>query len=98
MAVRDERARSPGHGRDTWRASKDGCAGALVDTGALYAFVDVNDRGIALHACIAAARLPLVTTAAVLTEMFYFIVKRKKSDDAAWQLLRSGQIEVSANR
>ena len=69
--------------------------GALVDTGALYAFLDVNEPWHSrCKLAFADAPLPLVTTAAVLTELFHFIVRRKKSDDGAWELLRSGQIDV----
>jgi predicted nucleic acid-binding protein len=70
--------------------------GALVDTGALYAFLDANEPWhTRCRRAFAESPLPLVTTAAVLTELFHFIIGRAKSDDGAWDLLRSGQIEVS---
>lgn len=71
-------------------------AGTLVDTSALYAFVDANEPSHAqCKAAFAVVPLPLVTTAAVLTELFHFLVRRYRSQDEAWRLLRSGQIEIS---
>jgi uncharacterized protein len=70
---------------------------ALVDAGALYAFLDVKEPWHArCKLAFAEVRLPLVTTAPVLTKLFHTIVERKKSDDGVWELLRSNQIEVSA--
>jgi len=70
--------------------------GALVDTSALYAFLDVNEPWHArCKAAIAEAPLPLVTTAAVLTELFHFLLRRLRNQQGAWRLLRSGQIEIS---
>ena len=70
---------------------------ALVDAGALYAFLDVKEPWHArCKLAFAEVRLPLVTTAPVLTKLFHTVVERKKSDDGVWELLRSNQIEVSA--
>jgi predicted nucleic acid-binding protein len=48
-------------------------AGTLVDTSALYAFLDANEPSHAkCKVAFAEASLPLVTTPAVLTELFHF--------------------------
>lgn len=65
----------------------------LIDTGALLALLDRDDKW---HAACAAAfdriRLPLGTTAAVLTEFFHLLGSGKRDYDAAWRLLHSGAI------
>lgn len=65
----------------------------LIDTGALLALLDRDDKW---HAACAAAfdriRLPLGTTAAVLTEFFHLLGSGKRDHDAAWRLLHSGAI------
>lgn len=67
----------------------------LIDTGALLALLDRDDKW---HAACAAAfdrvRLPLGTTGAVLAEFFHLLGTNKRDQDAAWQLLRSGAIKV----
>jgi predicted nucleic acid-binding protein len=69
----------------------------LIDTGALLALLDRDDRWH--DACMAAfdkARLPLATTAAVLAELFHLIGENKRDKRAAWQLLRSGAFSIVA--
>jgi predicted nucleic acid-binding protein len=70
-------------------------AGALVDTSALYAFLDINEP---LHEpctlAFAEAPLPLVTTTAVLTELFHLVLKRKRDQRAAWRMLRNGRVQL----
>jgi hypothetical protein len=72
-------------------------ASALVDTGALLALLDRDDRW---HAACAAAfaelRLPLATTAAVLTELFHLVGDEPHAVAAAWRLVRSGAVTVVA--
>ena len=70
---------------------------SLIDTGALLALLDRDDKWHA--ACAAAfdqARLPLGTTGAALAEFFHLLGQNKRDHDAAWQLLRSGAITVIA--
>jgi predicted nucleic acid-binding protein len=67
-------------------------AGTLVDTSALYAAEPTHGK---CKAAFAEAALPLVTTGAVLTELFHFLIRRYKNQEDAWKLLRSGQIEIS---
>ena len=77
-------------------ASASGLPGALIDTGVILALVDRNDGWH--EACVQAynnSRLPLLTTEAVLAEVFH--LARRKVPDArgVWQLLRSGAIQMS---
>ena len=70
--------------------------GVLADTSALYAFLDASEpTHEQCKAAIAAAPLPLVTTVAVLTELFHFVLKRMKDQSGVWRLLRSRQVEIS---
>jgi predicted nucleic acid-binding protein len=67
----------------------------LIDTGALLALLDRDDKWH--EACAKAferARLPLATTAAVLTELFHLLGDVKRDQQRAWQLVRSGAIVV----
>src|SRR2546430_1336036 len=71
-------------------------ASTLVDTGALLAILDRDDRWH--EPCVAAfvqARLPLLTSAAVLTELFHLLGDSPRDIRAAWKLLRSGAIAVA---
>ncbi len=69
-------------------------AKGLIDTGALIALLDRDDRW---HQRCAEAfttlRLPLATSAAVLAELFHLLDDDRELT-AAWGLLRSGAITV----
>jgi predicted nucleic acid-binding protein len=68
-------------------------AAALIDTSALYAFLDVSEPWHErCKAAMADVSLPLLTTPAVLTELFHFIVKRRQDQGPVWRLLRTRQI------
>jgi hypothetical protein len=70
---------------------------ALADTGALLAYLDRKDRWH--HTCreaFAALPLPLVTSEAVLTELFHLVGDNPRDIDAAWGFARSGAITVAA--
>jgi uncharacterized protein len=71
-------------------------ADALIDTGAILALLDRNDNW---HAACAAAfrqmRLPLLTSEAVLTELFHLVGNSNREVDAAWKFVRSGALIVS---
>jgi predicted nucleic acid-binding protein len=66
----------------------------LVDTGALLALLDRDDRW---HRSCAEAfeglLLPLATSAAVLTELFHLLDGAREAT-AAWNLFRSGAVRV----
>lgn len=72
-------------------------ATGLIDTGAILALLDRKD---AWHErCLntfSTLRLPLATTAAVLTELFHFLVKHPQAQANAWKLLNSGAITVKS--
>jgi predicted nucleic acid-binding protein len=71
--------------------------GALVDTGAIVALLDKNDPW---HAACAKAftqiPLPLLTSEAVLTELFYFMEYRSRNLETAFKFVRSGIITVGS--
>ncbi len=72
-------------------------ANALVDTGAVVAFLDRNDPW---HSACAQAftqvPLPLLTSEAVLTELFYFMGNRLRSLETAFNFVRSGIITLGS--
>ena len=69
--------------------------GDLVDTGAILALVDPTDSWhLACREAFATqAKLPLVTTVAVLTEAFYFAIKQGFRQQT-WDLVHSSMIVV----
>ena len=69
----------------------------LIDTGAILALLDRNDRWH--DACVeifATLRLPLLTSSAVLTELFHLLGDQSRDVDAAWAFLRSGAVSVAS--
>jgi len=72
-------------------------ASALVDTGAIVAYLDKRDRWHS--ACQDAFRqieFPLLTSEAVLTEFFYFVRARSYDVSTAWRFVRSGILTVGS--
>lgn len=71
-------------------------ASALIDTGAILALLDRDDRW---HpACVdafATIRVPLLTSAAVLAELFHLVGDRRREIAAAWKFLRCGAVTVA---
>jgi len=69
---------------------------ALADTGALLAYLDRNDRWHArCREAFAELRLPLVTSTAVLTELFHLVGDHSREVQAAWSFVRSGAVTVA---
>ncbi|HLH20768.1 MAG TPA: PIN domain-containing protein [Bryobacteraceae bacterium] len=72
-------------------------AEALIDTGAMLALLDSSD---AWHRpCVeqfAALRLPLMTSEAVLTELFHLVGDNRRDMEHAWKFVRSGAVELAA--
>jgi len=69
---------------------------ALIDTGAILALLDGDDRWH--DVCVDAfrqLRLPLLTSEAVLTELFHLVGDRRTEMEAAWKFVRSGAIVVA---
>src|SRR5262245_58225008 len=67
----------------------------LIDTGAIIALLDRNDHWH--RACKDAFPeffLPLVTSVAVLTELFHLVGDNRYEVEAAWTFVRSGAITV----
>jgi predicted nucleic acid-binding protein len=70
-------------------------AKGLIDTGAILALLDRNDRWH--RACVEAFAeffLPLVTSAAVLAELFHLVGDNRREVEAAWAFLNSGAVTV----
>jgi len=72
-------------------------ANALIDTGAMLALLDRTDRWH--QPCVDAfqqLRLPLLTSEAVLTELFHLVGDNRRETDAAWKFVRSGAVTLMA--
>ncbi len=68
-------------------------ANALIDTGAILALLDRTDRWH--DACVSAfreLRLPLLTSEAVLTELFHLVGDSRAEMESAWKFVRSGAL------
>jgi len=68
-------------------------ASAVIDTGAILALLDRNDRwhepcGNAFRQM----RLPLLTSQAVLTELFHLVGDGRREMESAWKFVRSGAL------
>lgn len=69
----------------------------LIDTGAILALLDSRDRWHELCAeAFEDLRLPLLTSSAVLTELFHLVGDRRREMEAAWTFLQSGAIVLGA--
>lgn len=71
-------------------------ADTLIDTGAVLALLDRTDRWHA--ACVDTfhrLRLPLLTSEAVLTELFHLVGHSRHEMDTAWKFIRSGAIRIA---
>ncbi len=71
-------------------------ADTLVDTGAILALLDRTDRwhGGCLRT-FQQLRLPLITSEAVLTELFHLVGDARHEVEAAWNFLRSGAVQLA---
>ncbi|MBA0086096.1 MAG: PIN domain-containing protein [Acidobacteria bacterium Pan2503] len=68
-------------------------ASAVIDTGAILALLDRNDLwhepcGNAFRQM----RLPLLTSQAVLTELFHLVGDGRREMESAWKFVRSGAL------
>jgi predicted nucleic acid-binding protein len=72
-------------------------ASALADTGAILAILDRDDRwhGSCVEA-FARLRAPLLTSEAVLTELFYLVANRLREVGPAWSFVRSGALTLGS--
>lgn len=72
-------------------------ADVLIDTGAILALLDRTDRWH--RVCVDAfqqIRLPLLTSEAVLTELFHLMGDERYAVEAAWKFIRSGALTLGA--
>ena len=70
---------------------------ALIDTGAILALLDRDDEWH--RPCVEAFNvtlLPLLTTEAVLTEVFHLTKRDARDIQGVWTLLRSGSVKLAA--
>ena len=67
----------------------------LIDTGAILALLDRDDRWHArCRAAFASLRFPFATSAAVLAEVFHLVGDQPRDVEAAWGFLRSDAVTV----
>jgi predicted nucleic acid-binding protein len=67
----------------------------LIDTGAIVTIVNADEswHDACLEA-LASVQMPLLTTEAVLTELFHLIFARSLSLERAWRFVRSGALSI----
>ena len=71
-------------------------AGGLIDTGAILALLDRDDRWHGpCREAFGKLRLPLLTSGAVLTELFHLVGDHPNEIEAAWRFVRSGAVTVA---
>lgn len=69
---------------------------ALADTGALLAYLDRSDRWHEpCRAAFGGLRLPLVTSTAVLTELFHLVGDSRRETEVAWEFVGAGFLSVA---
>src|SRR5580698_5286940 len=74
-------------------------ANALIDTGAILALLNRSDRWhSSCSTAIEQLHLPMITSQAVLTELFHLVGNSRVEMEAAWRFVRSGPITVAAIR
>ena len=72
-------------------------AGALIDTSAILAILQRRDPGHkACSEAFRGLRRPLLTSEAVLTELFHFLTDSRFEMESAWKFVRSGSLFVAA--
>jgi predicted nucleic acid-binding protein len=72
-------------------------ADSLIDTGAILALLDRTDRWHSI--CVDTfqqLRLPLLTSEAVLTELFHLVGDNRKEMESSWKFVRSGALRLAA--
>jgi len=70
-------------------------ASAVIDTGAILALLDRNDRWHErCKSAFSQMRLPLLTSQAVLTELFHLVGDGRAEVDSTWKFVRSGALTL----
>ncbi|MCU1325662.1 MAG: hypothetical protein JWN34_1032 [Bryobacterales bacterium] len=68
----------------------------LVDTGAMIAMLSRTDRWHSeCRESFKSFRFPLITSEAVLTELFCMVADDRAATEAAWALVRSGAVALA---
>lgn len=71
-------------------------ADVLVDTGAILALLDDSDDWHGpCKALLPSLPLPLMTSEAVLTELFHFLDRERLDKGSAWEFFRTGVITLA---
>jgi predicted nucleic acid-binding protein len=71
-------------------------ADVLIDTGAILALLNTRDPWHAACADVYQRfRLPLVTSEAVLTELFHLMGQDRRNMERAWAFVRSGSVKLA---
>ena len=69
---------------------------ALIDTGGILALLDRSDRWHEpCRRALEDLTLPLITTEAVLTELFHLVGNTSRETRAAWRFVRSGAVTIA---
>lgn len=69
----------------------------LIDSGAILALVDNSDKWHkACSEALPALPLPLLTSEAVLTELFHFVIKHRVDPGPVWRFFSTGVVELAA--
>ncbi|HTB16783.1 MAG TPA: PIN domain-containing protein [Bryobacteraceae bacterium] len=71
-------------------------ADALVDTGAIIAMLDERDPWSRIcRETFQSLRLPLLTSQAVLTELFHLVGSDRREMEGVWTFVRSGALKLA---
>ena len=71
-------------------------AEVLIDTGAILALIDKSDDWhVVCTSIFSGLPLPLLTSEAVLTELFHMAGENQAKKESAWKLLRTGVIVLA---
>jgi len=71
-------------------------ADALIDTGAILAMLDERDPWCGIcRETFQSLRLPLLTSHAVLTELFHLVGGDRREMEGAWGFVRSGALKLA---
>lgn len=70
---------------------------ALIDTGAIVALLDRNDRWhAACEAAFGQVSVPFITSEAVLTEVFHLVRHTRADASLVWGFIRSGAVALAS--
>lgn len=68
----------------------------LIDSGAILALLDNSDKWHeACSKALPALPLPFLTSEAVLTELFHFVIKHRLDTGPVWKFLSTGVVELA---